>query len=255
MTQQRVLITAGAGGIGWAIAEAFLNSDSLVHIVDVNPEAVAKVSGTHQNLSASIGDVTSREDIAALAKDLESRWGGLDVLVSNAGIAGPTTPVEEYDAEAWDAVVGINLTGSFNVVQHFVPLLKASGNGGSILVMSSLAGRFGYANRIAYSATKWGLVGFTKTLSLELGPHGITVNSIHPGAVNGPRVDQVFEGRAAVSGRSVEEEREAGLSNQSIKKFTDPEDIAALAVFLAGPHARTISGQQFPIDGDSKAAQ
>lgn len=253
MSQQRVLITAGAGGIGWAIAQAFLNTNSLVHIVDVSPEVVEKVAGSHDNLSTSIGDVTSVEDIATLASDLENRWGGLDVLVSNAGIAGPTAPVEEYDADAWKSVMDINLTGSFNVVQHFVPLLKTSG--GSILIMSSLAGRFGYPNRIAYSTSKWGLIGFTKTLSLELGPFRITVNSIHPGAVNGPRLEQVFAGRAEVSGRSVEAEMEAGLANQSIKKFTDPEDIAALAVFLAGPHARTISGQQFPIDGDSKAAQ
>ncbi|GAV98533.1 3-ketoacyl-ACP reductase [Corynebacterium glutamicum] len=255
MAQQRVLITAGAGGIGWATAQALLRENSLVHIVDVDPEAVEKVSGTHQNLSASVGDVTSREDISKLVLDLENRWGGLDVLVSNAGIAGPTSPVEGYDPEAWNAVMNINLTGSFNVVQHCVPLLKASDAGGSILIMSSLAGRFGYPNRIAYSTSKWGLIGFTKTLALELGPHGITVNSIHPGAVNGPRLEQVFAGRAAVSGRSLEEEIEAGLANQSIKKFTDPADIAALVVFLAGPHARTISGQQFPIDGDSKAAQ
>lgn len=139
------------------------------------------------------------------------------------------------------------------VTQWAIPLLTASG-AGSILVMSSLAGRFGYANRVAYSTTKWGLVGFTKTLSLELGPLGITANSIHPGAVDGPRIQSVFEGRAKVSGRTVQEETDLALANQSVKQFINPADIAALAVFLAGPHARTISGQMFPIDGDSKAA-
>ena len=120
--------------------------------------------------------------------------------------------------------------------------------------MSSLAGRVGYPNRVAYSTTKWGLVGFTKTLSLELGPFGITANSIHRGAVDGPRIQGVFEGRAKVSGRTVEDEMDLALANQSVKKFVAPADIAALAVFLAGPHARTISGQMFPIDGDSKAS-
>jgi NAD(P)-dependent dehydrogenase (short-subunit alcohol dehydrogenase family) len=120
--------------------------------------------------------------------------------------------------------------------------------------MSSLAGRFGYPNRVAYSTTKWGLVGFAKTLSMELGPFGITTNTIHPGAVDGPRIQAVFEGRAKVSGRTAAEELDSALANQSVKKLIDPDDIAALAVFLAGPHARTISGQMFPIDGDSKSS-
>ncbi|MGP6175331.1 SDR family oxidoreductase [Corynebacterium sp. A21] len=251
---QRVLITAGASGIGWAITEAFLAQGSQVHIFDVDQTAVDAVLGTRENLSGSVGDVTSAADVAQLVQTLENQWDGLDVLVSNAGIAGPTAPVEDYDPDAWKAVVEVNLNGSFNVVHQVVPLLKKD-HGGSILVMSSLAGRFGYPNRIAYSTTKWGLIGFTKTLSLELGSHGITVNSLHPGAVQGERLNRVFEGRAELSGRSVEEEIAAGLQNQAIKSFTDPADIAALAVFLSGPHARTISGQQFPIDGDSKAAQ
>lgn len=251
---QRVLITAGASGIGWAIAQAFLAQGSQVHVFDVDQGAVDNALGGQENLSGSVGDVTSEEDVVRLVHTLREKWGGLDVLVSNAGIAGPTAPVEDYEPAAWKSVVDVNLNGSFNVVHQIVPLLKDNG-GGSILVMSSLAGRFGYPNRIAYSTTKWGLIGFTKTLSLELGPHGITVNSIHPGAVQGERLDRVFEGRAELSGRSVEEEKDAGMENQAIKSFTDPADIGALAVFLSGPHARTISGQQFPIDGDSKAAQ
>ena len=121
--------------------------------------------------------------------------------------------------------------------------------------MSSLAGRFGYPDRVAYSTTKWGLVGFTKTLALELGQFGITVNSIHPGGVEGERVRQVLRGRAALSGRTVEEETERALDNQSIRRFADPADIAALILFLAGPNGRSISGQMLPIDGDSKAAR
>ncbi len=146
------------------------------------------------------------------------------------------------------------LAGTFNVTRLMIPHLKKS-ESGVILVMSSLAGRFGYPNRSPYSTTKWGLVGFTKTLSLELGPHGITANTIHPGAVEGPRIERVMQGRATVSGRTVEEETQLALANQAIPCFVDPADIAALAVFLAGPHGRSISGQAFPIDGDSKAAR
>lgn len=251
---QRVLVTAGAAGIGWAIAEAFLNDGAKVHIVDINTEAVEKVVAEHEHVSGSVGDVSNSEDVAQTLADAKKNLGGLDVLVSNAGIAGPTAPVEEYDPEAWAAVVNVNLHGSFEVVRQAVPMLKESGQG-TILVMSSLAGLYGYPNRIAYSTTKWGLVGFTKTLSLELGPHNITVNSLHPGAVQGPRLEQVFEGRAEVSGRTAEEEKQLALDNQAVKSFVDPADIGAQAVFLAGPHGRSISGQQFSIDGDSKAAQ
>ena len=250
---QRVLITAGAGGIGLAIAKAFVARGARVHIADVNADAVRDISRQFPAISGSVGDVSKSSDLDALFADLNQRLGGLDVLVNNAGIAGATAPVAEYPVDTWNAVVGINLTGTFMVTQRAIPLLRQS-SAASIIVMSSLAGRFGYPNRIAYSTTKWGLVGFTKTLSMELGPLGITANSIHPGAVEGPRIQSVFEARAKASGRSVEEETQLALANQSVKKFIDPADIAELAVFLAGPHARTISGQMFPIDGDSKSS-
>jgi len=250
---QRVLITAGAGGIGWAIAQAYVANGARVHIADINTEAVERITSQHPEITGSVGDVSKPEDLDTLFNDVQSQLGGLDVLINNAGIAGATAPVSEYPSDTWQAVLGINLTGTFLVTQRAIELLKQS-DAGSIIVMSSLAGRFGYANRVAYSTTKWGLVGFTKTLSLELGPLGITANSIHPGAVDGPRLQSVFEGRAKVSGRTVEEETELALDNQSIKRFVDPADIAALVLFLTGPHGRSISGQIFPIDGDSKAA-
>lgn len=250
---QRVLITAGAGGIGLAIAKAFVASGARVHIADVNAEAVQQIVQQNPGITGSVGDVSKGADLDMLFKEVQAQLGGLDVLVNNAGIAGATAPVVDYPLDTWNAVVGINLTGTFMVTQRAIPLLKQS-PAASIIVMSSLAGRFGYPNRVAYSTTKWGLVGFTKTLSLELGPLGITANSIHPGAVDGPRIQSVFEGRAKVSGRTVQEETDLALANQSVKHFINPADIAALALFLAGPHARTISGQMFPIDGDSKAA-
>ena len=250
---QRVLITAGAGGIGLSIAKAFAANGARVHIADVNAEAVREIIQQNPSISGTVGDISQAADLDILFQDVQKQLGGLDVLVNNAGIAGATAPVADYPIDTWNAVVSINLTGTFMVTQRAIPLLKQS-PAASIIVMSSLAGRFGYPNRVAYSTTKWGLVGFTKTLSMELGPFGITANTIHPGAVDGPRIQSVFEGRAKVSGRTAEEESNLALANQSVKKFIDPADIAALAVFLAGPHARTISGQMFPIDGDSKSS-
>jgi NAD(P)-dependent dehydrogenase (short-subunit alcohol dehydrogenase family) len=151
-------------------------------------------------------------------------------------------------------VVNVNLNGTFLVTRRAIPLLKLS-EAGSIVTMSSLAGRFGYPNRIAYSTTKWALIGFAKTLAMELGEYGITSNTIHPGAVAGDRIDRVLKGRAEATGTPLQEVTRQALSNQSVQQFIDPTDIAALVLFLTGPHGRTISGQTLPIDGDSKSTQ
>jgi NAD(P)-dependent dehydrogenase (short-subunit alcohol dehydrogenase family) len=253
---QRVLVTGGAGGIGLAITRAFVAAGARVHVADSNQDAVSALAVEAPRRSAitgSVCDITDLAAVTAMFEDLSTALGGLDVLVNNAGVAGPTAPADEYPAQAWDAVMAVNLSGTFQVTRQAIPLLKRS-PAGSIIVMSSLAGRFGYPNRIAYSTSKWGLVGLTKTLALELGPFGITANSIHPGGVQGERVRGVLDARAELSGLTVSQETERALDNQSIRRFTDAADIAALAVFLAGPHARSISGQVLPIDGDSKTA-
>ncbi|PRD63836.1 SDR family oxidoreductase [Malikia granosa] len=250
---QRVLVTAGAGGIGLAIAKAFAAAGSRVHVCDIDEAALQRLRSEHPGIGTSRCDIAERDSVQRMMAEAVAALGGLDVLVNNAGIAGPAASVADMDPQAWEAVLRVNLTGTFTVTQLAIPHLKQS-DSGAILVMSSLAGRFGYPNRSPYSTTKWGLIGFTKTLSRELGEFGIRVNAILPGAVEGPRLQQVFQGRAAVSGRTLEQEEAAALANQSIQHFVDPADIAALAVFLASDAARSISGQMIPIDGDSQSA-
>jgi NAD(P)-dependent dehydrogenase (short-subunit alcohol dehydrogenase family) len=249
----KVLVTAGANGIGLAIARAFHARGDQVCICDIDEAGLARAAAGMPGLATHLCDVGDRAAVESMVADAVARLGGLDVLVNNAGIGGPTKPVHEYDPSDWDAVVRINLTGSFNVARLVIPHLIQAG-GGTILNMSSAAGRFGYANRSAYSATKWALVGFTKTLALELGQYGIRANAIAPGAVAGERAERVFAGRAQLSGRSIEEEKVLGLANQSIKQLVDPADIAQLAVFLASDAGKSISGQLLPIDGDMQRA-
>ena len=250
---KKVLITAGASGIGLAVARGFHASGAQVFICDIDAAALQRAQGALPGLLARACDVGDRSQVAAMVADAAQRLGGLDVLVNNAGIGGPTRPVQELDPQDWDAVVRINLTGTFDVTRHAIPHLIQAQRG-VILNMSSAAGRFGYANRSPYAATKWALVGFTKSLSLELGQYGIRVNALAPGAVAGERAQRVFQGRAQISGRSVEEEQRLGLANQSLKELIDPDDIAALAVFLASDAAKSISGQVLPIDGDMQRA-
>jgi NAD(P)-dependent dehydrogenase (short-subunit alcohol dehydrogenase family) len=198
-------------------------------------------------------EIGDRDAVTGMIGDAARRLGGLDVLVNCAGIGGPTAPVQELPPAEWDRVLRVNLTGTFDATRAAIPHLLRS-DCGVIINMSSAAGRYGYANRSAYSATKWALIGFTKTLSIELGGHGIRVNAIAPGAVAGDRAERVFQGRAAISGRTVAEEKVLGLANQSLKELIDPDHIAALAVFLASDAGRSISGQVLPIDGDMHRA-
>lgn len=250
---KRALVTAGAGGIGRAIARAFAAAGARVYVCDVDEIALQQLRAALPEVATGVCDVSDRAAVQRMMQDATTTLGGLDVLVNNAGIAGPAASVADLDPEAWEAVLRVNLTGTFTVTQAAIPHLLRS-KSGSIVVMSSLAGRFGYPNRSPYATTKWGLIGFTKTLSRELGEFGIRVNAILPGAVDGPRLQQVFAGRASVSGRTTAREQEAALANQSIKHFVDPADIAALAVFLASDAGRSISGQMIPIDGDSQSA-
>jgi len=250
---QRVLITAGAGGIGLAIARAFHAAGARVAICDIDEAALSSAARELPGLHVQRCDVGDRGAVAGMVAAAVAHLGGLDVLVNNAGIGGPTRPLHELDPADWDAVLRVNLTGAFDVARLAIPHLISAG-GGCILNMSSAAGRFGYQNRAPYSATKWALVGLTKTLALELGQYAIRVNAIAPGAVAGERAERVFAGRAQVSGRSIEEEKRLGLANQSIKALVEPADIAQFAVFLASDAAKSISGQLLPIDGDMQRA-
>ena len=167
-------------------------------------------------------DMSRRADIERMVPDAVARLGGLDVLINNAGISGMTLPVADYPPDDWDKVVAVNLTAMFDVTRLAIPHLKLS-KAGVIINMSSVAGRFGFANRSPYAATKWAVIGFTKTLAMELGEWGIRANAIAPGAVEGDRIERVFAGRAQISGRSVEEVRAAAMAEQSIKAMIKPD--------------------------------
>ncbi len=253
MSGRKVLITAGAGGIGREIARAFAAAGDQVCVLDIDDAGLAALARELPGIRTSRCDVSDLADIERAVPTAIRLMGGLDVLVNNAGIAGPTSPVEHYDPIAWDQVMRVNLSGTFNVTRLAIPFLKQSRQA-CIIVMSSVAGRYGYSNRSAYSASKWGLIGFTKTLSRELGEDGIRVNAILPGAVAGERIENVLAGRASVSGRSVDDERETAMAAQSLRRFVDPKDIAALALFLASDAGKSISGQMLPIDNDMQYA-
>jgi len=248
---QRVLVTAGASGIGREIARAFVAQAARVFVCDIDDAALASAAG--EGLLTARCDMAVRAEIERMVPAAIDALGGLDVLVNNAGIAGLTLPVEQMPPDDWDKVIAVNLTGMFDVTRLAIPHLKRS-RAGVIINLSSIAGRCGFANRSPYAASKWGVIGFTKTLAIELGEWGIRANAIAPGAVAGDRIERVLAGRAQISGKSMDEVRAAAMAEQSIKAMVDPKDIAQLAVFLASPAAKSISGQVIPIDNDRQKA-
>jgi NAD(P)-dependent dehydrogenase (short-subunit alcohol dehydrogenase family) len=248
---QRVLVTAGASGIGLEIARAFLAQGARVFVCDINEDGLA--AAAREGLLTARCDMAVRAEIERMVPAAVEALGGLDVLVNNAGIAGLTLPVEQMPPDDWDKVIAINLTGMFDVSRLSIPHLKRS-PAGVIVNLSSIAGRYGFANRSPYSASKWAVIGFTKTLAIELGEWGIRANAIAPGAVAGDRIERVFAGRSQISGLSIDEVRAEAMAAQSIKAMIDPKDIAQLAVFLASPAAKSISGQVIPIDNDRQKA-
>jgi len=247
----RVLVTAGAGGIGLEVARSFVAEGARVHICDVDQKALRALARSDPKITRSKADVSDRRQVAKLFKEALAALKGLDVLVNNAGIAGPTGKVDEIAPEDWDRCLAIDITGQFNCARLAAPHLRQSRNA-SIVNLSSAAGRLGFPLRTPYSSSKWAVVGFTKSLAIELGEAGIRVNAIQPGIVEGERIRRVFENKAASRGISFDEMRKEALSVVSMKTEVTPRQIADMILFLCSPRGRTISGQAISICGDTQ---
>jgi NAD(P)-dependent dehydrogenase (short-subunit alcohol dehydrogenase family) len=247
----RVLVTAGAGGIGLAIARRFAAEGARVHTCDVDKAALSELAASDPAITATPCDVSDRTAVKTLFSEAMAKLGGLDVLVNNAGVAGPTAKIEDINPEDWDRCVEICLTGQFNCTRLAVPHLRRSKNA-SIVNISSAAGRVGFAMRAPYAAAKWGVIGLTKSLSIELGPDNIRVNAILPGLVAGDRQRRVLEVKAQQRGISYAEMERTAFSYTSIKDYVTPEQIADQILFMCSPRGRTISGQAISICGDTQ---
>jgi NAD(P)-dependent dehydrogenase (short-subunit alcohol dehydrogenase family) len=247
----RVVVTGAASGIGLEIARGFAAEGARVMVCDMDRAALAALKASDPALLSEICDVAERESAARFVSEAVGRLGGLDTLVNNAGIAGPTGPVDEIAPEDWDRCLQVCLTGQFNMVRAAVPHLRASANA-SIVNLSSLAGRVGFALRTPYAAAKWGVIGLTKSLSIELGPDNIRCNAILPGLVAGERQRRVLEAKAQRLGQSFAEIEETAFSYTSIRDYVTPQQIADQIVYLASDRARTISGQAISVCGDTQ---
>ncbi|OLL30956.1 3-oxoacyl-[acyl-carrier-protein] reductase [Burkholderia sp. SRS-W-2-2016] len=246
----RVLISGAAAGIGAAIAQAFLDVDANVYVCDVDPAAIEKAKSANPRLHVGVADVSDREQVDRVIDDAGNKLGGLDVLVNNAGIAGPTGGIDEIDPQQWDRTIATNLNSQYYFLHRAVPLLKETSTQPCIISMASVAGRLGYAFRTPYAASKWAIVGMVKSLAVELGPSNIRVNAILPGVVEGERMDRVISARAEALGIGFEQMKNEYLEKISLRRMVTVDDIAAMTLFLASPAGRNVSGQAISVDGN-----
>jgi len=244
----RVLITAGASGIGRAMGEAFEKAGYQVWVTDVDAAALADCPKTWR---CSRVDASNEPEMAALFSEISEVWDGLDTLCANAGIAGPTAGIEDIALADWQRCVSVNLEGCFLAAKYASPMLKVSDQG-AIVVTSSTAGLFGYPNRAPYAAAKWAVIGFMKTLAMELGPFGVRANAVCPGAVEGPRMEGVLEREAEAKGMTRDAVYTGYAAGTSMRCWVEAKDIAEMAVFLSSPAARRVSGQVIAVDGHTE---
>ena len=245
---QKVLITAGASGLGKAMATAFDAAGASVWVVDIDHEALNNCPNSWQKSKL---DVTNEAAVATLFSEIEQKWESIDVLCSNAGIAGPTAKLENVELTEWQRCVSVNLEGAFLFSKYATPLMKSQ-KSGCMLFTSSTAGLYGFPNRAPYAAAKWGIIGFMKTVAMELGPFNIRANTICPGCVEGDRIEGVMEREAALKGTNRDTIFDAYAGGTSMRCFVSAKDVANMAVFLASEGARRVSGQVIAVDGHTE---
>ena len=245
---RRVLVTAGAAGIGLAMARAFEAHGARVAVCDLDADAVNAVP---EGIAGFAADVTDEAAMQAVFDRLDADWGGIDVLCANAGTGGPAGGIGTLDLADWRACLSANLDGAFLACRWAAPHMVAQGSG-TILLTSSTAGLFGYPLRSPYAVAKWGVIGLMKTLAMELGPSGVRVNALCPGAVEGDRMDRVLANEARARGATVDEVREVYVKGVSMKSWVTADEVAAAALWLASDAAAKVSGLALPVDGHTE---
>lgn len=246
---RRAIVTAGASGIGLQIATALHRVGAPVWICDIAQEQLAAAATALPGVEARVCDVSDADAVNRFVAEAANGMGGIDIVINNAGIAGPAAPLHELDFEAWKRTFDVNVHGQFHVAKATIPHLKATGRGGSMICMASVAGKYAFPLRSPYASSKAAVISLARCLSVELGPEQIRVNSIAPGVVAGDRIRRVFTDRAATKGIRYDEMQELALRAVSMKTMVEPEEIADLVIYLCGPSGRPITGQCISICG------
>ena len=254
MPSKNIIISAAADGIGWTIAKSCLEKGYSVYLSDINQQKIDEIN-EHPLINKKIFidnvDANNPDSVEKYFDGIKEKTSTIDALINNVGIAGPTGPMEGLSISNWKNTIEVNINSHFYFTKYAIPLLKAN-NGGSIINISSTAGLFGFPLRTPYAASKWAVIGITKSLAIELGDFNVRVNAICPGSVSGDRMKRVIEAKAKSIGITAEELQQDYESMVSLKTFVDKEDIANMALFLISNEAKRISGQVMTVDGNTE---
>lgn len=251
MSALRVMVTAAGSGIGWAIAKAFAEQGAAVHICDRDEASLDHVTREHPGIGAAHVDMADEAAVDRWFDEALDDLEGLDVLVNNAGIAGPVSPVEDMSFEDWRRCLAVGIDSQFLAARRSVPVMKDQ-RSGAIINLSSVAGLYGCPFRTPYAAAKWAVIGFTKSLAVEVGRWNIRVNAICPGSVEGERMERVIAAESAASGRAPDAIRADYTAGVSLNRFVKASEIADMALFLASPAAAMVTGQAIAVDGNTE---
>jgi len=240
------VVTGGGKGIGKAISLAFAREGADVVMAAQTKSALEETAEEIKKVGRRafpfVVDISKEDQVSQFMSSTVSNLGRIDILVNNAGVAGPTVPVVDLQIEDWNRVIGVNLTGAY-LCSKAVLKYMIKNKSGNITNIGSMAGTKGLWRRSPYVVSKWGILGLTKTLALEVGMYGIRVNAICPGLVEGKRLDDVFRERAKVMGISPDLIRKKAIDDTPLRRFVKPEEIAQTAIFLASSGSEAITGQ------------
>jgi len=252
LQNKKIIISAGASGIGWATAKVCLSRGAIVYLCDIDTKSLKKIQKhplNNKRLFSYECDASDEDEVSNFFNKINKKTKKIDALINNVGIAGPTGTIEKLSSDDWERTLKINVISHFYFTKLAIPMLK-NNKGGSIINISSTAGIMGFALRSPYAASKWAIIGVTKTLAIELGKFKIKVNAICPGTIKGDRMDRVIKDKAKflkVSKKIIEKDF---LSMASINSWISQEDIGNMCSFLISKDSEKISGQVFPVDGN-----
>jgi len=254
LKNKKIIISAGASGIGWATTKICVAKGASVYLCDNDLKAINKVkkhSLYNKRIFVSETDASDETEVVDFFHKIKKKFRNLDALINNVGIAGPTGTIEKLDSSEWENTLHVNVNSHFYFTKQAIPLLKKSNNS-SIVNISSTAGIMGYPLRSPYAASKWGVVGLTKTLAMELGKYKIRVNAVCPGTIKGDRMKRVIKAKAKLMKVSQKLIEKDFISMSSLKSWVTEEDIGNACAFLISNEASKISGQVIAVDGNTE---
>ena len=254
LKNKKIIISAGASGIGWAIAKVCLSRGAIVYICDIDNKSISRLNKNplkNKRLFIYKCDASNESEVLEFFKQIKKKTKKIDGLINNVGIAGPTETLEKINSNDWEKTIQVDVNSHFYFTKQSIPLIKKSQNG-SIINISSTAGILGFPYRTPYAASKWAIIGMTKSLAMELGKYNVRVNAVCPGTIKGNRMKRVIKDKSKFTKRSVKNIEKDFISMSSMKKWILEEDIAKMCVFLISNDSNKVSGQVIAVDGHTE---